>query len=73
MTNITTIGLDWAKSAFQVHCADRDGQPVMRKKLRRAQVVEFFRKLPPCLVAMELVRVRIIGHVHYRISATRCD
>ena len=53
MTNITTIGLDLAKSVFQVHCADRDGQPVMRKKLRRAQVLEFFRKLPPCLVAME--------------------
>ncbi len=53
MTNITTIGLDLAKSVFQVHCANRDGQPVMRKNLRRAQVVEFFRKLPPFLFAME--------------------
>jgi len=53
MTNITTIGLDLAKSVFQVHCADKDGRPVLRKKLRRAQVLEFFAKLPPCLVGME--------------------
>ena len=53
MTNITTIGLDLAKSVFQVHCGDKDGRPVLRKKLRRAQVLEFFAKLPPCLVGME--------------------
>jgi transposase len=53
MSNITTIGLDLAKSVFQVHGADDDGRPVVRKKLRRGQVLGFFAKLPACLVGME--------------------
>ena len=53
MSNITTIGLDLAKSVFQVHGADEDGRPVIRKKLRRGQVLDFFSRLPPCLVGME--------------------
>jgi transposase len=53
MTNITAVAMDLAKSVFQVHCADQDGNPVLRKKLRRSQVVEFFAKLPPCLVGLE--------------------
>ena len=53
MSNITTIGLDLAKSVFQVHGADEDGNPVVRKKLRRAQMLGFFAKLPACLVGME--------------------
>lgn len=53
MSKITTIGLDLAKSVFQVHGADHDGGPVIRKKLRRGQVPDFFSKLPPCLVGME--------------------
>lgn len=53
MTNITSVGLDLAKSVFQVHCADQDGRPIARKKLRRGQVVGFFAKLPACLVGME--------------------
>ncbi len=53
MLNITTVGLDLAKSVFQVHCADHEGRPVVRKKLRRAQVLKFFAELPPCLVGME--------------------
>ena len=53
MTKITTVGLDLAKSVFQVHGADQDGRPVVRKKLRRAQVVPFFADLAPCLVGME--------------------
>lgn len=53
MSNITTVGLDLAKSVFQVHGADEDGKPVVRKRLRRAQVVGFFAKLPACLVGME--------------------
>jgi len=53
MLNITTAGLDLAKSVFQVHGADEAGRPVVRKKLRRAQVLGFFAKLPPCLVGME--------------------
>ena len=53
MSEITTVGLDLAKNVFQVHGADAVGQAVLRRKLRRAQVLEFFAKLPPCLVAME--------------------
>ncbi|PZX18566.1 hypothetical protein LX81_01202, partial [Palleronia aestuarii] len=53
MSEITTVGLDLAKNVFQVHGADARGGVVFRKKLRRAAVLEFFGKLPPCLVAME--------------------
>ena len=53
MTNITTTGLDLAKSVFQVHGADRDGRPVLRRKLRRSQVLGFFVKLPPCVIGIE--------------------
>jgi len=53
MTQITVIGLDLAKRVFQVHGADSDGQPVVRRKLRRAQVLTFFSELPPCLIGME--------------------
>jgi transposase len=50
---ITTIGLDLAKSVFQVHGVDASGQAVVRKSLRRAQMLPFFAKLPPCLVGIE--------------------
>ena len=50
---ITTIVLDLAKHVFQVHGIDAAGKVVMRKALRRAQVLAFFGKLPPCLVGME--------------------
>jgi transposase len=50
---ITTIGLDLAKSVFQVHGIDAGGQAVIRKKLRRAEVLKFFQALPACLVGME--------------------
>jgi transposase len=53
MTKIMTVGLDLAKSVFQVHGADQDGRPVVRRKLRRAQVIPFFAALPPCLIGME--------------------
>lgn len=51
--NITTIGLDLAKNVFQVHGVDERGKAVLRKTLKRTQVVEFFAKLPPCLIGME--------------------
>lgn len=51
--DITTIGLDLAKSVFQVHGVDASGAAVIRKTLRRQQVLPFFAKLPPCLVGME--------------------
>jgi transposase len=50
---ITTIGLDLAKSIFQVHGIDETGQVVVRKSLRRAQMLPFFAKLPSCLVGIE--------------------
>ena len=53
MTEITTVGLDLAKSVFQIHGADQDGKPVMRKKLRRGQVLGFFAGLSPCLIGLE--------------------
>ena len=48
-----TIGLDLAKSVFQVHGVDAAGQITLRKKLRRSEVLKFFQALPPCLVGME--------------------
>src|ERR1700709_1895813 len=50
---ITTVGIDLAKSIFQVHAVDATGHVVVRKALRRAQVMPYFAKLPPCLVGME--------------------
>lgn len=50
---ITTIGLDLAKSIFQVHAVDAAGTVVVRKALRRSQVLPFFTKLLPCLVGIE--------------------
>ncbi len=50
---ITTIGLDLAKRVFQVHCVDATGQVVIRRSLRRAQMLPFFARLPSCLVGME--------------------
>ena len=50
---ITTIGLDIAKNVFQVHGIDRDEKVVVRKQLRRGQVMRFFEELSPCLVGLE--------------------
>src|SRR6187455_2191527 len=53
MHTITTIGLDLAKSVFQVHGVDAAGQVVIRRALRRAQMMPFFARLPSCLIGME--------------------
>ena len=50
---VTTIGLDIAKNVFQVHGIDAAEKVVVRKQLRRSQVLEFFKALPPCLIGME--------------------
>jgi transposase len=50
---ITTIGLELAKSVFQIHGVDATGQVVVRKALRRSQMLPFFAKLPSCLVGIE--------------------
>jgi len=53
MGEISTIGLDIAKSVFQVHGVDADGAVVIRKRVSRAKVLEFFAALPSCLVGIE--------------------
>ncbi len=51
--SITMIGLDTAKSVFQVHAVDSAGQVVIRRKLLRSELLPFFEKQEPCMVAME--------------------
>jgi transposase len=71
MQSITTIGLDIAKSVFQVHGIDAVGQVVMRRQLKRRYVLKFFEKLPPCLVGIEACasshhwsrELQTLGHV----------
>jgi transposase len=53
MQTITTIGLDIAKSVFQVHGVDAEGQVILRRQLKRRYVLAFFQKLPSCLVGIE--------------------
>ncbi len=51
--NVTTIGIDLAKSVFQLHGVDIAGEVVFRKKLHRSAVLDFLRDLPSCLIGME--------------------
>src|SRR5262247_3890027 len=53
MQAVTTIGLDIAKSVFQVHGVDAQGNVAVRRQLKRRQVLPFFKKLSPCLVGIE--------------------
>ena len=53
MTKITTVRLDLAKSVLQVHAADCEGRVVVRRRLRRHRVLEFFAGLSPCLIGLE--------------------
>src|SRR6202051_2562341 len=53
MQTIMTVGLDIAKSVFQVHGVDAGGQVIVRRQLKRRYVLTFFQKLPPCLVGIE--------------------
>ncbi len=70
MGEISTIGLDIAKSVFQGHGVDADGAVVIRKRVSRAKVLEFFAALPPCLVGIEACptahhwsrRLQVLGH-----------
>jgi transposase len=70
MSEIITVGLDLAKHMFQVHGADASGRAVLRKKLRRHQLLEFFGQLPGCLIGMEACgsahfwgrEIRNLGH-----------
>jgi transposase len=53
MQVVTAVGLDIAKSVFQIHGIDAEGKAVVRRKLKRRYVLAFFEKLPPCLVGIE--------------------
>ena len=53
LSHITRIGIDTSKAVFALHCVDDTGRAVLRTNLRRAQLVTFFRKLPPAEIAME--------------------
>jgi transposase len=87
MQTVTTIGLDIAKSVFQVHGIDAAGQVVVRRQLKRRYVLTFFQRLAPCLVGIEACasshhwsrELKALGHTvrGYRfppvISNTRRD
>ncbi len=70
MQAITTIGLDIAKSVFQVHGIDMEGKVIVRRQLKRRYVLAFFQKLPPCLVGIEACasshhwsrELQVLGH-----------
>ena len=53
MQTVRTIGLDIAKSVFQIHGVDAAGNVVSRRRLKRRYVLSFFQKLPPCLIGIE--------------------
>ena len=50
---ITTIGIDLAKTVFQIHGIDERGKVVVRKQLKRAEMATYFANLEPCLIGME--------------------
>ena len=68
--SVTTVGLDIAKLVFQVHGIDASGNIVVRKRISRGQVIEFFSELPPCLIGIEACatahywarRLKALGH-----------
>jgi len=68
--DVTTVGIDLAKQVFQVHGVDGRGAVLIRKQLKRAEVVRFFATLSPCLVGMEACasahhwarRIQACGH-----------
>src|SRR3954454_11866591 len=75
---ITTVGLDIAKNLFQVHGADAQVRVVLKRKLARGKVLEFFATLPACLVGLEDRGARISGTdtltpIPVRAHATRTD
>lgn len=51
--DIVTVGVDLAKTVFQIHAISADGKVLVRRQLRRAEALKFFATLPPCLVGME--------------------
>lgn len=63
---VITVGLDFAKRVFQAHGVDAVGRALLRRKLGRSEVVDFFRVLPTCLVGIEAC-----GTAHHWASEIR--
>jgi transposase len=72
MNEITTIGLDLAKHVFQVHGIDAQGTAVLRKRLRRGQMLAFFSRLPPVWLAWRRARRRTTRRGSCARLAMRC-
>ncbi len=66
MSEVSIIGLDIAKSVFQVHGADASGRAVLRKKVSRAKLLQFFGSQPPARWSWKLAGARITGRVNWR-------
>jgi len=58
--SITTVGIDLAKSVFQIHAVNEYGKAVLNRQIKREKVAEFFANMPPCLIGMEAC-----GGAHY--------
>jgi transposase len=61
MGEVSTIGVDIAKSVFQIHGVDAEGAVVIRKRVGRARVLEFFADLPPCRAGWKRAQQRTSG------------
>jgi len=89
MDQVCTIGLDIAKNVFQVHGVDERGAVVLRRQVRRHQVLALFEKLPGCLVGIEACatahhwarEIAALGHevrliarcLHSRLKMSACS
>jgi transposase len=72
MQTISTIGLDIAKSVFQVHVVDTNGLVVIRRQLKRRNVLAFFEKLPSCLVGIEACASSHHSPANHSCGASQC-
>ena len=70
MGEVSTIGVDIAKSVFQIHGVDADGMVVIRRRVGRAKVLEFLAGLPPCSLAWKRVQRHTSGRASSRSSGT---
>lgn len=64
---LTTVGIDLAKSVFQIHGVDERGKVILKKQLKRSQMMAFFVNLPPCLIGMEAC-----GSAHHCTGRANC-
>ena len=71
MNQISRIGMDTSKHIFQLHGVHAAEQPVLRRRLRRKEMVAFFAKLPPTVIGMEAAEPRTTGLGSWDSSATR--